>query len=114
MGHPQKMNPKQKLEFKTFQYKRMLEEKRGHNYEYWNDEKHGKMLQNGWKLYEVTPGESHRQWSNIFKHYSTTLENKMKEVVKILRQSGHFARIVCGYDKDVQRTKYYSVIYKKK
>ena len=38
MGHLQEMNDKQRSEFQSYQYKRMLEERRGHNYKYHSDE----------------------------------------------------------------------------
>jgi len=87
----------------------MLEKRRGHNYEYWNDDKHNTMIKNGWKLWD-------------FSDYLNRLEDKeaihrediAQYIVKRLRNTGYFARIVCGLRKDIQRTKYYSVIYKEK
>jgi hypothetical protein len=55
MGYKQKMTYKQRLKLSALQYKRMLEEKRGHNYEYWNEEKHNLLLRNGWKLADFSP-----------------------------------------------------------
>lgn len=52
-------------ELKAYQYRRMLEERRGHNYEYWGP-KHDQMLESGWKILEmkgsglpgISPGSS--------------------------------------------------------
>ena len=99
------MSDSQRIELKSFQYKRMLEERRGHNYEYWNDEKHLKLIEKeGWQLQWFIDGNSK------FQH--TLFESEAKRKVEKLRNGGYYARIVCGYTKTVQREKHYSVIYK--
>lgn len=112
MGRRQDMTDKQRLEFDTYAYKRRLEENRGKNFEYWN-EKHEQMLLNGWDLFEITKKPS-RQWGNVFISYSTSSLYHAKEIVDKLRADGFFARIVCGYNKNVQRIKMHTIIFKPK
>ena len=112
MGHRQDMTPEQRLKWDTENYKKRLEANKGSNYEYWND-KHEKMLQNGWKLFLITE-TSTRQWSKILEQYSTSSEEHAQKFVKQLREQNNYARIVCGYDKNRQRIKMFSIIYKPK
>jgi len=106
MGHRQEMTDKQRGDWDLMQYQAKLDANKGSNYQYWNDS-HEKLTENGWEVYVF--GEK-----NVFEGGSTGSEYKAKEVVEELRKSNHFARIVCGYNKNVQRQKRYSVIYKKK
>lgn len=110
MGHRQNMTNQQRLDWDVESYKRKLEANKGSNYEYWSD-KHCKMLQNGWDLFLITE-KSTRQGNKIFKSYSTSSENHAKKFVEQLRNNNNYARIVCGYDKNVQRVKMFSIIYK--
>lgn len=103
-GFYKNMTEEQRRSLKSFQYKRMLEERRGHNYQYWN-EKHEKMLMNGWNLYGFG--------TYPLEQSATNIEDDAISAVNELRATGYNARIVCGYQKDIQRTKYYSVIYKR-
>jgi hypothetical protein len=104
MAGRKQMTEKQEAYLKRYQYKRTLEERRGHNYEYWTD-KHYKMIESGWQLhYDFEGGEIE----------ATPFEHKAQKIVNEYRDSGYYSRIICGYVKDVKRTKYYSVIYKKK
>lgn len=113
MGHRQNMTDRQRSDWDSMQYRRRLEARKGSNYEYWN-EKHEDMMENkGWDLYELAE-KTTRQWGNTYGRFSTTSEHHAKKAVKFLRETGHYARIVCGLQKTVQRTKHYSVIYKKK
>jgi hypothetical protein len=112
MGHRQDMTSQQRLKWDTENYKKRLESKKGSNYEYWSD-KHEKMLQNGWDLFLIT-GTSTRQWSETFKRYSTSSEDHAKKFVDELRNNNNYARIVCGYNKNKQRVKMYSIIFKPK
>ena len=107
------MNNEARIELKYYQYKRMLEERRGHNFEYWNDEKHEKMLKNGWFLFEY-PCSGKRNWNIHCEKYAITSEYYAKKYLKQLRESGNFARIICGYTKTIQREKHFSIIYKPK
>ncbi len=106
MGHRQDMTPEQRLKWDTENYKKRLEANKGSNYEYWND-KHEKMLQNGWNLFLIVE-------KSIICRYSTSSEEHAKEVVQKLREQNNYARIVCGYDKNRQRLKMFSIIYKPK
>ena len=112
MGHRQDMTHEQRLEWDIENYKKRLEAKKGSNYEYWN-EKHDKMLQNGWNLFLITEQPT-RQWSKIFSRHYTSSENHAKKFVEKLRAENNYARIVCGYSKNRQRIKMYSVIFKQK
>lgn len=98
-------------ELRILKYKRMLEERRGHNYEYWS-KKHDELLKNGWEILELRT--SGRQWSRVFLREATSSEWYAQEEVKKLRESGHYARIVCGYEQNCQRQKMFTVIFKKK
>jgi hypothetical protein len=111
MGHRQDMTPEQRLKWDTENYKRRLEANKGSNYEYWND-KHEELLKNGWGLYKMT--YKSRNSDSTYEEYSTPAEDLAKEVVEKLRGENNYARIVCGYDKNKQRVKMYSIIYKKK
>ena len=94
-----------KLGSPLWKYARLLEEKRGHNYEYYNETKHEDLIDNkGW------------QWFKFEKNNDviTFSEAIAQEVVSALRNNGCFARIVCGLDKNVQKIKSFSVIYKQK
>ena len=112
MGHRQKMTDEQRLKWDVENYIKRLEAKKGSNYEYWND-KHEEMLKNGWDLFLIAE-TSTNQWCERFKKYSTSSENHAKKFVSELRLNGNYARIVCGYDKNRQRVKMYSIIFKKK
>lgn len=98
------------MELKAYQYRRMLEEKRGNNFEYWKDEKHYQMLENGWKLHDF----KERRRGVMHGRRATSSITSAKEIVSQLRNDNNFARIVCGYEKNAQRVKMYSVIYKPK
>jgi hypothetical protein len=93
--------------WRAYQYKQGKVANRGHNYQYWNEETHGKMLENGWIIYAFPE-------KNGCKVESTPSEAIAKEIVEKLRSEGNFARIVAGYDKNVQLIKRFSIIYKPK
>lgn len=112
MGHRQDMTPAQRLKFDSDNYKKRLEANKGSNYEYWNN-KHDELLKKGWELALITKTAT-RQWSKIFKEDATSSEQHAKRIVDQLRADGNFARIVCGYEKNMQRVKMYSVIFKSK
>jgi len=106
------MTPQQRLKWDCDNYKKRLEANRGSNFEYWND-KHKEMLKQGWNLFLITE-TSTRQWSQTFRKESTSSEYHAKKYVEQLRSEGNYARIVCGYEKNVQRVKMYSIIFKPK
>ena len=58
--------------------------------------------------------KSTRQWNKIFKSYSTSSKENAKKIVDKLRAENNYARIVCGYDKNKQRVRMYSIIFKPK
>ena len=93
------------LEWKAFIYKRMKEENRGRNFQYWNAS-HDDMLKNGWEIFLFYP-------RGYAKEYTDYLD-LAKSAVETLRSKGNFARIVCGYEQCRQRIKYYTVIFKPK
>ena len=103
MGHLQEMNDKQRSEFQSYQYKRMLEERRGHNYKYHSDELEESLKEKGYEWYDFGSGLE-----------QTNFEDEAIEAVENLRETGHYARIICERMKVVQRVKYYSVAYKRK
>lgn len=92
-------------ELTLLQYKRMLEERRGHNYEYWG-ERHENLLQRGWQILEIERRGKLEE--------ATKSEWLAQGKVTELRKSGHYARIVCGYEKNVQREKMFTVIFRKR
>ncbi len=94
------------IEWRVYQYEKAKIAMRGHNYEYWNEKKHSKMLQEGWNLQKFTNRMGERN--------ATSSEISAKEMVEKLRKENYFARIVCGYSQNVQHIKMFSVIYKKK
>lgn len=110
MGHRQQMTPEQRLKWDIENYKKRLEANKGSNFEYWN-EKHERLLQNGWNLFLITETAT-TQWSQIFKRYSTSSVLHAKKFVEQLRNEGNYARIVCGYNKNKQRVKMYSILFK--
>lgn len=112
MGHRQDMTPEQRSKWDSDNYKKRLEANKGSNYEYWSGN-HDNMLQNGWSLFLITE-TSTRQWGKIFESYSTSFEEHAKKFVKQLRETNNYARIVCGYDKNRQKIKMYSIIFKPK
>ncbi len=78
-------------------YQAMLEARRGRNFEYWNDKKHGALLGKGWSI-------------------DQTLTSVLCAIDRVteLRNTGNHARIVCGYEKTIQRIKHYTIITKQK
>jgi hypothetical protein len=112
MGHRQKMTDKERFNFDLENYAKRLQANKGSNYEYFNDNIE-QLLLNGYSLYQFTENSS-IQWGVRIKQESTSSENMAKKAVKELRATSNYARIVCGYNKNKQRIKMFSVIYKKK
>lgn len=95
-------------EYKAYAYQLMKENNRGHNYQYWNDDTHGKLLNEGWELH---------RFEKVRFDYAldyTLSELHAKEVVDELRKTGYYARIIAGMHKNVQKQKTFSIIKKKK
>jgi hypothetical protein len=95
-------------EYKMYAYQLMKENNRGHNYQYWNDDIHGKLLNEGWELHRFEKV----RFDEALDH--TMSELNAKEIVNELRQSGYYARIIVGMHKNVQKRKTFSIIKKKK
>ena len=113
MGHRQDMTPEQRLKWDCDNYRKRIESKRGRNYEYWKDEKHNKMLENGWNLYVFTE-KSRYSWGKKMVKHAVSSEDYAKLELSKIRKGGNFARIVCGYEQNRQRIKMYSIIFKPK
>ena len=112
MADSQQMTPKQMLKCGIENYKKRLKANKGYNFQYWN-ERHERLLQNGWNLFLIKKSAT-TQWSKIFNRYSTASVLHAKMFVEQLRNEGNYARIVCGYNKNKQKIKMYSIIYKSK
>jgi hypothetical protein len=103
MGHRQDMTRKQRLEWDSFAYSRKLEESKGHNYKYWTEDLENSQEAKGYDWYTFKDGKDY-----------TSSELEAQNVVKELRGSKHYARIVCGMIQVVQKIKYFSITYKLK
>lgn len=90
-------------EFKLWQYEKMKESRRGHNYAYLTDEIFEDLEKKGYQRYlfkESIQGDE------------TLLETLAQDVVKKLREEGNYARIFCVSNS--LRVKTFMVYYKKK
>lgn len=85
----------------AYKYKRALEERRGHNYQYPNQEQQEKLAKLGYEYHLFDRG------------MDTSSELEAKEVVENYRKNGYYSRIVC-FANNIVGMKYYSVIYRKK
>lgn len=103
MNHRQKMTDKQRLEFDLLAYKRKKEAQKGFNFQYYSEELEKDLKNKGYKWY-------------VFSPFMTETKSVLfaKEEVEKLRNSGYYARIICGRTKTPQREKHYSIAYKKK
>ena len=90
---------------KAFQYRRMLEERRGHNFAYLTNELYDYLTKKGFQRHKFNEIRGHRS-------ISTGSENVAKEIVKQYREDGCFSRIICVTNKI--RIKEFTVWYKKK
>ncbi|MBK7380597.1 MAG: hypothetical protein IPJ03_16700 [Ignavibacteriales bacterium] len=91
----------------AWKYARMLEEKRGHNYQYLSDDQWDKLKKKGYKMWDFG-GDSAKRKDVI---QSEALAN---DVAIMLRQRGDYARVVAGRELNQQRIKMFSVIYRQK
>lgn len=107
MGHIQKMSNEQKSKFISYQYERKKEANKGYNFEYFNEEKWDILESKGYKMHLFKD-------SFGYQCHSTKSVLEAKKVVDELRKCDNYARIICGYDKDIQSNKYFTVIYKNK
>ena len=113
MGHRKDMKSNQRIDWDLDNYKKRLKSNKGHNYEYWKDDKHNILLEIGWQLFSFSE-KTKNQWGNTFRFNSTSSEDYAIKKVIELRVKNNYARIICGYDKNKQRTKMYSIIFKPK
>ena len=95
-------------DLRAYQYKRLLEERRGHNYQYINDEQYLKNEKLGYKYHRFEQSSD-----RIFESISTMNEKLAKEVVRKYRSDGYFSRIVC-HPNEIIGAKDFYVIYRKK
>jgi len=86
-----------------WKYARMLEEKRGHNYQHLNNEVIEELKLKGYKFWEFEDGEC-----------VTQSENNACAVCKGLKERNYITRVVTGLEMNAQRIRMYSVIYKLK
>lgn len=93
------------IEWGIYQYEQQKKFMRGHNYRYFNEKWWKKMESKGWKMH---------QFHSKYDRDATDIESIAKEWVEQYRNDGCNARIICGYHKTRQRTKFYTVIYKSK
>jgi hypothetical protein len=92
--------------WQLYQYEMRKIANKGHNFPYWNEEKHGRMLEDGYLLYKFTEFNQPVDY--------TKSEAQAKEVREQLKKTGHKATIICGYHKTIQREKFYTILYKRK
>ena len=108
MGHREKMTNKQRLEWDSMQYKAKKDANKGHNYQYYSEELQKYMDEKGYVFY---PEHGFNYGGGA---YVTRLEYEAKQKVEVLRVIGYHARIICGYEQNVQKIKMYSIICKNK
>jgi hypothetical protein len=101
MRHLQKMSPRKRTEFIAMQYKRMLEERRGHNFTYLTQAVHEELERKGYEqlMGPLVPAEIHSESTALGWVYE-------------LRRNGHYARVFCIANR--LRIKQYTVFFKKK
>lgn len=99
MNHRQQMNSRQRAEWDSRSYKRMLEEKRGHNHSYMTDKLWNDLHDKGYKRH-------------VFKgsQQETMSELEAIEARDNYRKQGNFARIISTANK--LRIRDYEVWYK--
>lgn len=87
----------------AWKYARMIEERRGHNYQHLNDELTHKLESRGYSFYKFNNGDD-----------VTMSESEAVDVAKDLRAMGYYSRVVTGREMNQQRIKMYSVISRPK
>ena len=90
-------------EFRGWQYERMKEANRGHNYSYLTDEIDKDLERKGYERYI---------FKNGLQGDETMLEGQAQDAVKKLRSEGNYARIFCVSNS--LRIKTFTVYYKKR
>jgi hypothetical protein len=90
----------------AWKYKRMLEERRGHNYQYVNDDVYIKLEKQGYEYHTFKK-------ENRADSKETLSELYAQEIVNQYRYEGCYSRIVC-FPNDIRGLKTFCVIYRKK
>lgn len=93
------------VEWRGYQYTQRLKAQRGHNYQWFNEPKWKEMEANGWQMH---------RFNDKYDYYATQGEISAQEIVQDYRIRGFSSRIICGYSQNKQRTKMFTVIFKKK
>lgn len=86
-----------------WKYARLLEEKRGHNYQYYSEKLEKELEEKGYSWHKFEDG-----------NYYTDSEYAAKILVNEYRKLGNYSRIICGMFQNVQRIKTFSICYKRK
>lgn len=92
-----------------WKYARMLEESRGHSYQYYTDSLEEELEKKGYQFWNFNYNNPDKEAKT-----ETMSETLAKEVVTNLRSQGYLARIIAGREKNLQRIKMFSVCFKKK
>lgn len=93
MGHIQKMTPEQRSKFLAYKFKRAKEERKNdpsYSWPWWND-----------KMF--------KDWQIDITTTSTEQAIKRRDELKLIHKK---VKIVCGFEKIIQRIKHFTVIYK--
>ena len=93
----------------SWKYARMLEEKRGHNYQYLSDDRWDELEKKGYKMWDFGGGASCTKREDVIQ--SESLANG---IAIMLRQQGNYARVIAGRELNQQRIKMFSVIYRRR
>lgn len=93
-------------EWRLYQYQRAKEENRGHNYSYYSEKLNKYLIEKGYKWHLFTDKYSERE--------ATSSELFAKEIIIDYKSKGYYARIIAGKSQNVQKTKMFSICYKKK
>lgn len=93
----------------AWKYARMLEEKRGHSYQYLTDDKWNELEKKGYKMWDFSEDTSCTK-----REYAIQSECLAKNIAIMLRQQGNYARVIAGGEQNQQRIKMFSVIYKRR
>lgn len=91
------------IDSNIWKYARMLEEKRGHNYQYYSEKLEKELEEKGYEWHKFIDGS-----------YYTNSEYDAKCIVNEYRKLGCYSRIICGMFQNVQRIKTFSICYKRK
>lgn len=102
MGHLQKMTNKERMELFSLQYERNKEGRRGNSFPYWTEKLDKELTEKGYVMYQFDRGDRD----------STESLEEAKRVIDMLRGKGNYGRIICGYNKCVQRIRMFTIYFK--